>query len=95
MAQEALPIPLTAMPEVTRLAREVNETGRALLVQVGSDVVRLSPGKPRRALRKRPSPEDIVAALSVAGAWKDLVDAEQLKQDLDAARGSDSSPLEL
>jgi hypothetical protein len=96
MAQEAQPIDVQTLPDMTRLAREVNETGKARLIQVGGDVVRLSPARPRAPLpRKRPTPDDIQAALAAAGSWKGLVDAEQLKRDLDDARSSDARPLDI
>jgi len=47
--------------------------------------------KPERFGTKKPgdpiTDEDRAAALSAAGAWAGLVDAEQLKADLAAARG--------
>ncbi len=82
MAQETRPITVTALPEATRIAREVNETGKARLVQFGGDVVRLAPARRRRqAAGNRPTPEAIEAALAAAGGWKGLVDPEQFKRD--------------
>lgn len=93
MAQELQPIAVRTLPDMTRLAREVNETGRARLVQLGSDVVRIAPAHARRqAVQARPSPAEIQESLAAAGSWKGLVDAEQLKRDLDEARSSDSRP---
>lgn len=38
---------------------------------------------------------DIDAVMAVAGAWKGLVDTEQLKRDLDAGRSDSRPPVEL
>ena len=59
MRREAQPVTIHALPEVAELAREVNATGKARLVQIGDDVVRLAPARrsaepraPRRPRRK-------------------------------------------
>lgn len=82
MAHEARPITVHALPEAARLAREVNETGKARLVQFGGDVVRLTPTRRRPARTgKQPTPAAIEAALAVAGAWEGWLDAEKFKRD--------------
>jgi hypothetical protein len=50
------------------------------------------PGKRRGRARTK---EDYEAVLATFGGWRGLVDAEQLKRDLKAARGSDRPPVEL
>ena len=81
MAQEAGPIDARNMPDVCRLVHEVNQTGRARLIQVGGEMARLSPARPRaRAQGKRPTPEAIEAALAAAGSWKGLIDPEEFKR---------------
>lgn len=42
----------------------------------------------RRTTPRRPTPEDITASRAALGSWNGLVDAEQLKRDLDEARSS-------
>lgn len=53
MAHEADPLTIHALPEAAELAREVNATGKARLVQIGDDVVRLAPA-PRSAKSRAP-----------------------------------------
>lgn len=90
MAQETRPITVTALPDATRLAREVNATGKTRLVRFGGDVVRLTPYRPRqRVAGKRPTPDAIAGALAVAGAWEDWLDVEQFKRDREALQQDD------
>lgn len=85
------------MPDLARLAREVAETGTArLLREDGADVAVLSPARmPRRRKGKTITQSDIEASLAAAGGWTGLGDPEQLKRDLDAARGDSRPPVEL
>lgn len=93
---------VTDAAEVRRLAEAVRASGRPLLLRVaGRDVARLEPlpvpaptdptAEPGRFGTKKPgdpiTDEDSAAALSAAGSWAGLVDTEQLKADLAAARG--------
>ncbi|MHB8575521.1 MAG: hypothetical protein ACYDCQ_09330 [Dehalococcoidia bacterium] len=94
MTREARPIDATDMPDVSRLVQEVNRTGRPRLLQVGGKSARLSPARAKRRV-STPSKVDIDASISAAGSWTGLVDADQLKRDLDEARGSESSSLTL
>ena len=85
------------MPDLVRLAEEVARTGTPRVLRRGDEEVAvLSPAKARRRFKvKRITEEDIAASLATAGSWKDLVDTEQLKRDLDAARSDDSPHVEL
>jgi hypothetical protein len=38
---------------------------------------------------------DIDAALATFGAWRDTIDTERLKRELDEARSDDRPPVEL
>jgi hypothetical protein len=97
MANEAYPIDISAMPDVSRLAHEVARSGKPLVLrQNGTDLVVVSPARPTPRRRdKTPSPEVIEAALATAGGWKDLVDTESLKADIKRSRGSRRSPVRL
>ena len=97
MTREAAPIDLSTMPDLARLAREVARDGRPrVLREDGADVAVLSPARPRLRLKgKRITEADIADSLAAAGAWKDLLDTEQLKRDLDAARSDNSPPVRL
>ena len=85
------------MPDLARLAEEVARTRTPRVLRRGhEDIAVLSPARPtRRSAGKRVTEEDIAASLAAAGSWKDLVDAERLKRDLDAARSDNSPPVEL
>lgn len=96
MAQELTPIDITAIQDFPRLVDEVRATGKARRIQRDrTDLAILQPAPPRtRRARTRPiSQADIDAAL--AASWEGLVDAEQLKQELDEARGDRRPPLAL
>ncbi len=96
MTREATPIDISSMPEVACLAQEVATTGRPrLLRQDDKDLAILSPARPspRRRPGKAVTQADIDAAL--AASWKELVDPEQLKRELDEARSDDRPPVEL
>ena len=97
MEREPAVIDLCTMPELARLAEEVARTGQSLVLrQDGTDFAILSPARPRPRRRGRKITEaDRQAALSAFGGWKGLVDAEQLKRDLDVARSSHSPLIEL
>jgi hypothetical protein len=96
MTRHATPLDISAMPEVARLAEEVARTGQARVLRTDDqDVAILSPARPapRRRRRKPVTQADIDAAM--AASWVGLVDAEQLKRDLDAARSDNRPPIVL
>ena len=97
MAQELIPIDISTMPELARLAEEAARTEQPrLLRRDTTDVAILSPARPRRRRKWKTITEaDRAAALAAAGSWQGLVDPEQLKRDLDEARSSDRPPVEL
>ncbi len=81
MVREVQPVTVHSMPDVSRLVHEVNETGRAQLIKVGSEVARLAPVRAHnRRTGQRPSSEQIRAALAAAGSWKGVVDPEEFKR---------------
>jgi hypothetical protein len=100
MVREAAPLDVSTIPELARLAEEVARTGRArLLRQHDTDLAILAPVAPRRRSRtgrtaQRTKP-DTEAVMALAGAWQGEVDTEQLKRDLDAARGDNRPPVVL
>lgn len=97
MPRQLASVDIATMPDLARLAREVATTGRScVLRQDGTDVAILSPARPRRRPRhKKVTEDDIRASLAAVGSWKSRVDTEQLKRDLDAARGDNRPPVEL
>ena len=93
MSRELPFIDLDTMPELGRLADEVARTGRARVLRRDRKVVaKLVPA--RRPSRRRPTSSDATAEreaalMSTFGAWKHLVDADQLKRDLNEAQSDD------
>lgn len=97
MVREAERVDISEMPDVVRLAEEVARTGsRRVLSRDGEAIAVLAPARPKRRLKAKVlTPEQREAFLASAGGWVGLVDAEQLKRDIKAARGSRRKPVEL
>lgn len=93
MTREFSPIDISTMPDLARLAEEVRATNRARALQRNHETVAVivpvdrATARPRRA--KQTTEADMQAFRAAAGSWKGLVDGEQLKKDIDDARGSD------
>ena len=97
MTREAARIDISTMPDLARLAEEVARTRTPRVLRRGDeDLAVLSPARPKRRRKgKRPTEEDIAAALAAVGSWKAIVDGERLKRELDEARSDTSPPVEL
>ncbi len=97
MVRELNPIDITSMPELDRLAEEVNRTGRPRRLRRGTeDIAVLIPAAPRTPRRRarQPSRADIDAFLSSAGSWKDA-DTDKLVADIYESRRTSRPPVEL
>lgn len=97
MTREAIPTDISSMPDLARLAHEVARTGtRYVLRDRDAELAVLSPAHSHR-MRKTPGFTEAQwsAVLAAVGGWEGLVDAEQLKRDLDAARSDDRPPLKV
>ena|SRR5215208_7824865 len=94
MTREATPIDLSTMPDLARLAREVARDGTPrVLREDGADVAVISPARPKRRLKgKQLTPAQREAFLASAGGWVGLVDVEQFKRDIKAARSDHRTP---
>ncbi len=94
MVRETI-VDITNIPELLRLAEEVQATNsRRVLRRDSEDIAVLMPLRKRRAA-KRPSPADVEATLSSAGGWKGLVDVEELKRQIKEGRGDHRPPVQL
>ena len=101
MAKELSTIDISDIPELARLAEEVNKTRTPRALRRGNVVIaRIVPAapqqaNPRAASRGAKATADMEAFRAAAGSWKGTVDGEQLKKDIQEARGSDRdfSPL--
>lgn len=97
MAHESAPIDIskTGVPSLAEIAEEVRRTNRPrVLRRADEDVAVISPV--RKAAKRSPfkpkSQADIDAFLSSAGGWKGIVDADKLREDIDASRALPIKP---
>src|SRR2546430_12623396 len=93
------PIDITNIPDLVRIAEEVEATKTPReLRRENKPVALITPvteaGKVRK--QKAKTKADYEAFLSAAGGWKDLVDTEELKKDIYESRKiSTRPPIEL
>lgn len=96
MAEEPNPIDISNLPELLRIAEEVRATRRSRLLKRGNESVAIvTPVETRGGRAKRVTKPDREATLAAAGSWSGLVDAEALKEQIRAERGSDRAPASL
>jgi len=83
--------------DLLRVVEEVRATKEPRVLQRDSEpVAMLTPLPARSRTRRSNSPEAVLAAVrATAGAWKSLIDGEQLKKDIKEARGSDRPDVTL
>jgi hypothetical protein len=96
MATEHTRIDITQVTDFAQLAEEVRREGRPRMVtRNNEDFVEVKPARARaRSRSKTPTAADPVAAREAVltdtfGAWKDLVDADELKRELNEAQSDD------
>jgi hypothetical protein len=95
MANETQPFDASSLPDVSRLIHDVNRTGQPRLIQAGGEAARLSPARrPRRSAALTPLQREKLLRATFGG-WKGLIDADQLKQDLQALQQDASLPRSL
>src|SRR6266516_3839095 len=93
MARQQLDV--TNSPAVRHIAEEVYRTNRCVVLsRAGEPIAEVRPLRRHREQR-RPAPQNIAAFIATAGAWKGLVDAEELKQHIKEARSDHRPPVEL
>ena len=96
MAQPTATIDITDLPELRRIVEEVRATREPRVLRAGDeDLAVLTPLATGHRSDPTETRTDDEIFLSSFGGWAGLVDAEQLKADLKAARGSDRPPVEL
>ncbi len=92
------PIDITTIPELARIAEEVEATRRPReLVRDNKPVAVITPVTPTRKARKpgAKTKADYEAFKSAAGSWKD-VDTDRLIKDIyEQRRRSNKPPIEL
>lgn len=100
MARElARPIDISTLSpaDLLRVVEEVRTTKEPRVLERDSEpVAMLTPLPTRRRGHRTSSPDAVLAAVrATAGAWKGLVDGEQLKKAIKEARGSDRPDVTL
>ena len=99
MAQELKRISVEELAtQATAVVDRVVRERESVLIEKDGDAVAVlqpvAPKKPRRRGRKKTA-ADYEAFLSAFGSWKGIVDTEQLKKDIAAARSDHRPPVEL
>ena len=92
------PIDITNIPELVKIAEEVEATKTPReLKRENKTVAVIMPARKASAKKKREKTKaDYEAFKSAAGGWKDLVDTDKLKQDIYESRKiSTRPPLDL
>lgn len=96
MAKESQLLDISDNPQLSRLAAEVSSSQVCIvLVKDGEELAEIRPAKRRIARDPGKAEKALEAFRSAAGGWRGLIDSEQLKRDLKAARGSDRPPVQL
>lgn len=101
MAKEMRSIDITGVPDLLRIAEEVQTTKQPRILQRDGEelavVIPITPARRRKARRtKGKTKADYDAFLSTAGGWKGLVDTDQLIADIYESRNlSIKPPVEL
>ena len=95
MAREQKAVDISGMPELVRIVEAVRSSRQPQVLRRDNEDVALVVPLPARRKRRRGTAADHAAVLATAGSWKDLVDAEALKEQLAAERGSDRSIASL
>jgi hypothetical protein len=97
MAKERKAVDISDMPELLRLAEEVQATNEPYVLQrEGKEIAAVVPLKPARRKERTKTEADYEAFRSSAGAWRDLVDTDRLIEDIyESRRILSRPPVEL
>lgn len=81
MASEAPSIDVSSLPDVSRLVREVVQTGEARVLRVDGIEATLSPTRRRKRKAKEPTQAEFEAAMKASfGSLKGLIDPDEFKR---------------
>ena len=92
MARE-MKVDVTNAPELLRLAEQVRTSKQPYVLSRGDEPIAVVSPVTKRRMRG-PTQADLAATLSSAGAWKGLVDAEALKQQINEGRSDHRAAIE-
>jgi hypothetical protein len=95
MAREQKAVDISNMPELVRIVEAVRSSRQAQVLRRDNEDVALVVPLPRSRKRNRRMAADHASVLATAGSWKDLVDAEALKEQLASERGSERPTASL
>jgi hypothetical protein len=97
MAKELAPIDISHLPDLVRLAEEVQTTKLPRVLRRNNENIALMvPLTSRRRAPTRPRTKaDVDAFLAAAGSWRDLIDPEEFKAHIASSRGSGRTPVDL
>jgi hypothetical protein len=93
MAEKYEPIDISNVPELVRIVEDVRLSRQPCVLRRDSEDVAVVVPVPTKGRRARRKAVDYEAVLGTAGSWRDLVDAEELKEQLTRARSS--KPFDL
>lgn len=95
MVREAALIDISDMPDLARLAEEVQASGQPRVLARGDDRLAMLIPVPKRRGRRQKTAADYEAFRSSAGSWKD-VDTDRLLRDIyESRRVSSRPPVDL
>jgi hypothetical protein len=90
MAAEPRMIDVEENPDLIQIVDQIRASREGVVLRRnGQAVATITPLMNRRPRERRPTQEDIDAFLSAAGAWKGLVDGDQLIADIYADRDAE------
>lgn len=97
MVREAIPVDVSDMPNLSRLAREVADTGTVrVLSEHGRVLARLTPATKRRRSGQATTRAELLQVLAdTHGAWDGLVNADALKRERERLQVDEREPREL
>ena len=79
---------ISDMPDLIRIVEAMRSSRQPQVLRRDDEDVALLVPLPARGKGHRVTAADHDAVLAAAGSWKDLIDAEELKEQLAAERGS-------
>jgi hypothetical protein len=98
MRKQTATLDISRFPELLSVVEEVRSSGHSRVLTRGDEeiavIVPVAHSRRYQSVVPR-ARRDIEAMLSSAGAWRGIVDAEQLKADIRASRGSDRPAVDL
>ncbi|MGH2534544.1 MAG: hypothetical protein ACRDJW_19945 [Thermomicrobiales bacterium] len=88
-------IDIENLDDLYRVVKEVRTDDEPLILVINGVEETISPAPKRQRRQRQITEEDYEATMSTFGAWKGLVDTDQMKQELYAARGSRRRTVDL